>query len=360
MAAIETIGLSKHFGKVISLDRCDLNVPQGVVFGLLGPNGAGKSTLIRTLLGFLKPTAGNGRISQLDIRTQSLAVRAQTSYLPGDARLFRSMSGRQLLRMMSELHPRGSNPQALEVATRLELDLSRRVMFMSTGMRQKLALALALGNQAPVVILDEPTANLDPNVRGQVLELVREVRSSGRTVLLSSHIFSDIDETCDQVAILRNGRIAAVHAMPEVENAHWIRGNWMPPTRDRNCGESETSSDLGLPSKANLDQLLRTIRAEPSVRFCRSIPTERTEFNAAQDPQARRQASGIEFCIQGDPSSWLHWLSTLPLTKIKMEHAGIRGVYQMVHDPCFQESSIAREDCNESNHGNSKRGEPSQ
>ncbi len=198
-------GLTKSFREFVALADCDLQVPAGSIVGLLGPNGAGKTTLLRTLLGFQRPTSGTALVCGHDCVKESLKVRQQVAYLPGDARLFRSMTGRGILEIFSGLSPHGNLERSQRVAQRLDLDLRRRVMFMSTGMRQKLALSIVLGSVAPLIILDEPTANLDPNVRGEVIEMVREVRQSGRTAVMSSHIFSDIEDTCDEVVILRSG-----------------------------------------------------------------------------------------------------------------------------------------------------------
>ncbi|MCA9134452.1 MAG: ATP-binding cassette domain-containing protein, partial [Planctomycetales bacterium] len=137
MWAVETEGLGKAYGPVASLVDCDLHVPPGEVFGLLGPNGAGKTTLLRTLLGFLTPTAGRAWVGGYEVGRQSVDVRRYCSYLPGDARLYRGLRGRGLLEMFSGLHPHGSLANSLDVAQRFDLDLSRRVLFMSTGMRQK-------------------------------------------------------------------------------------------------------------------------------------------------------------------------------------------------------------------------------
>ena len=135
--------------RVAALCHCTLTVQRGEVFGLLGPNGAGKTTLLRLLLGLLHPTAGWARIDGLDCYRQSLAVRQRVAYLPGEARLFRQMRGRDVLRFFADIRRRGDWRAPLQLAERLELDISRRVSFMSTGMRQKLALAATLAADTP-------------------------------------------------------------------------------------------------------------------------------------------------------------------------------------------------------------------
>ena len=205
---VQTNSLTKRFGNFTALDRCSLEIPQGEVFGLLGPNGAGKSTLIRLLLGLINPTSGSATINGLDCLRQRVEVHEIVSYLPGDARLYSMMRGRSVLKLFCSFRKDASFEKALNIAEKIELDLSRWVGLMSTGMRQKLALVVCLSNEAPLVILDEPTANLDPTARGQVIQMIKELKAQGRTVIFSSHVLSEIEDSCDQVGILRSGELA--------------------------------------------------------------------------------------------------------------------------------------------------------
>ncbi len=300
MWAVETRRLSKSYGSIHSLIDCDLQIAAGCVFGLLGPNGAGKTTLLRTLLGFLQPTRGSGTIAGYDILRDNLRARRQVSYLPGDARLMRSMRGDRLLKWFSGLHPYGSWDAARDVAQRLELELTRRVMFMSTGMRQKLALSIVLGCQAPIAMLDEPTANLDPNVRKTVLQLIREIRSQGRTVILSSHIFEDIDETCDHVAILRSGRLVQRVDLSELQRTHWISGR------------------VDSHSSRSPQQWQEFLDRQPL------IVSHRIHRNPAHGEQ-------IELQLKGEPQQWFHWVSGLELKDVQIQRGGIRAIYEQLH-----------------------------
>lgn len=311
MWAVETHQLTKSYGEIASLVDCSLQVPNACVYGLLGPNGAGKTTLLRTLLGFLRPTSGTGKVSGFDIVRENRAVRGQVSYLPGEARLYRSMRGRNVLLLLSGLHPRGSSTHSLKIAQRLDLDLSRRVMFMSTGMRQKLAIAIVLGCQAPVVILDEPTANLDPTVRSEVIDLVKETRNQGRTVILSSHIFSDVDDACDSVAILRNGRLVANQSMSALGQLHIVSGR--------------------LPSTAVLRQILEGERPE-FVAYLRELP---------DDTHAHSRA--IEMQLAGPANTWLDWLQHLGMDDLQIDKAGIRAIYQRHHRAAVKDASMKQQ-----------------
>src|SRR5437762_1515314 len=185
---IETDLLTKRYGSLRALCDCSLEVGAGEVFGLLGPNGAGKTTLLRLLLGYLRPTAGRATVAGFDCERQSVAVRRQAAYLPAEASLFAHMRGRDALRFFAEMRRGSDVARYVTLAERLELDLSRRVSYMSTGMKQKLALAVTLAADTAIYILDEPTANLDPTVRSVVLSLVAEARASGKTVMFSSHV----------------------------------------------------------------------------------------------------------------------------------------------------------------------------
>ena len=287
---IQCRGLSKSFRDFVALDSCDLQVPSGSIVGLLGPNGAGKTTLLRTLLGFQRPTSGSALVCGHDCVLESLKVRRQVAYLPGDARLFRSMTGYGILEIFSGLSPHGDLKRSQHVAQRLDLDLKRRVMFMSTGMRQKLALSIVLGSIAPLIILDEPTANLDPNVRGEVIQMVREVRQSGRTAVMSSHIFSDIEDTCNEVVILRSGRLVHTQCMSELDELHIVQA------------QLKSSDASALP--------------QPWPAFVRKHTVN---------------GQSLELQLDGQPKTWLAWLSELPLSDMRIERANIRSIYERFH-----------------------------
>jgi ABC-2 type transport system ATP-binding protein len=226
---VETLFLTKRYGPFAALAECTLSVFPGEVFGLLGPNGAGKTTLLRTLMGFLRPTSGSATIEGLDCWRQSHRVHARVSYLPGETRLFRQMRGGEVLQFFANMRDRGMLARSRQLANRLGLDLSRGVATMSTGMRQKLALAVALSVDAPLLILDEPTSNLDPTVRAEVGQLVREARRAGRTVLFSSHVLSEVETVCDRVAILRAGRLVHLQTMQALRRKHRIRAQVQGP-----------------------------------------------------------------------------------------------------------------------------------
>lgn len=284
-----TRGLTKRYRNVTALADCSFEVAAGEVFGLLGPNGAGKTTLLRLLMGYLRPTAGEAHIAGLDCLKQSVHVRRKVAYLPGEVRLFRTMRGRDVLRFFSEIRPGGDHAASLALARRLDLDVSRRVAFMSTGMRQKLALAATMAAKTSLVILDEPTANLDPTVRGIVLELVAEAKREGRTVMFSSHVLSEVEEACDRVILLRAGALVHTQSLAELRRQHRIRA-WLTG----------------------------------------SLPDPPEQFRGQLEIRAgKRQEVIIE--TPGELAPLLGWLSTLPLTDLLIEPVGLRAIYDRFH-----------------------------
>ena len=170
--------LGKRYGDFDALQGCDLAIRRGEVFGLLGPNGAGKTTLMRCLLGFLRPTSGRALIGGFDVWKQRQQTHQLLCYMPAQPQLPRLLRGRDVLRFFSDIRPDADFRLACDLAERLDLDLRRWVALMSTGMRQKLAIAATLCCQAPLVFLDEPTANLDPDIRHQLLREIDQLKQS--------------------------------------------------------------------------------------------------------------------------------------------------------------------------------------
>ncbi len=207
VTAIETIGLTKHYGPVRAL--CDLNlaVPAGSLFGFLGPNGAGKTTTLRLLLDLIRPTAGRATVLGLDARRDSVRIRSRVGYLPGDLRLYDRMTGRQALGFCAAVRGCACGDEIARLGRRFDLDLDRRVRGCSKGARQKIGLAAALMHRPEVIILDEPTASLDPLMQQELYGELRDAAGRGATVLFSSHVLAEVEALCESVAIVRGGRL---------------------------------------------------------------------------------------------------------------------------------------------------------
>jgi ABC-2 type transport system ATP-binding protein len=222
--AIEARGLTKRYGQVIALDRLDLRVPTGSVFGFLGPNGAGKTTTIRLLTGLGRPTAGSASVAGVPVGKGGLALAERVGYLGQEARLYGWLSGRELLELTgrsyglvgSELRARVDETLA---TVGLEDAARRRISGYSGGMRQRLGIGQAILPRPAVIFLDEPVSALDPSGRRDVLELIGGLRGSA-TVLMSTHILNDVERICDRVAILDRGRLVAEGPMDELLSRH--------------------------------------------------------------------------------------------------------------------------------------------
>jgi len=210
--AIQTAGLTKHYGKIRALESLDIDVREGEVFGFLGPNGAGKSTTIRLLLGYLHPTAGHARVLGLDIVKDSVAIRGRIGYLPSGIALYDTLTGEQQLDYLADLNGRSPVRRA-ELCERLELSartLTRRVRDYSRGMRQKIGIVQALQHDPDLAILDEPSEGLDPLMQRAFYGIIDALKAEGRTIFFSSHVLSEVERLCQRVAIIRSGRLVVV------------------------------------------------------------------------------------------------------------------------------------------------------
>ncbi|GAA1436984.1 ABC transporter ATP-binding protein [Nocardiopsis tropica] len=204
--AIDVRGVDKHFGRFKALDGLDLTVRTGQVAGFLGPNGSGKSTTIRVLLGLLRADAGTVRLLGGDPWKDAVDLHRRIAYVPGDVALWSNLTGGQAIDLLGRLRGGLDPVRRKDLLDRFELDPAKKARTYSKGNRQKVALVAALASDAELLILDEPTSGLDPLMEAVFTECVLEARSRGRTVLLSSHILSEVEKLCDTVTIIRKGR----------------------------------------------------------------------------------------------------------------------------------------------------------
>jgi ABC-2 type transport system ATP-binding protein len=207
---VDTSGLGKRFGSSWALRELDLQIQRGEVFGYLGPNGAGKTTTIRLLLGLLRPTAGAALVCGHDAWSDSVSVRRTVGYLPGEPASYGRMTGRQHIEYLSHLRGERWFQRADVLAERLALDLARPARDLSRGNRQKLSLVLAMMAPVELLVLDEPTSGLDPLAQQEFQTLLREHTQAGGSVLLSSHVLSEVQRVADRVGVLRAGTLVAV------------------------------------------------------------------------------------------------------------------------------------------------------
>ncbi|MGI9428559.1 MAG: ABC transporter ATP-binding protein [Bythopirellula sp.] len=285
---IQASSLTKRYGELKALDQCTFEAARGEVLGLLGPNGAGKTTLLRLLMGYLKPSAGQSSIDGLDCYRQSVDVHRRLTYMPGDARFPRKLTGRELLDFFAKLR-QTTIESVRTLVQRLELDDSRQIGQMSTGMRQKLALAATLAPDVPLVVLDEPTSNLDPTARQGVLQLLRDSKDAGKTVLFSSHVLSEVEQICDRVIILQQGRLVETIRMSEMRLQHRI--------------------------KAQLTAAL----SPPAGELAQQLQISQTEDDE------------VTILTDGPLEPLLGWLAEQPLAELQIEPIGLRAAYERHH-----------------------------
>jgi len=214
--AIQTRALTKRYRAHTALHDLELSIEPGTVFGLIGANGAGKTTTLRLLLDIIRPTSGEIRVLGIPPRQGGAALRRRIGYVPGELRLTTRGTGRALLTHLAQISGPVRPGSAEQLADRLGLDLDRRVRTLSKGNKQKLGLVQAFMHRPTLLILDEPTSGLDPLMQREFLTMIREARDVGQTVLLSSHVLSEIQQVADQVVVLAAGRVVASGAVTDL------------------------------------------------------------------------------------------------------------------------------------------------
>jgi ABC-2 type transport system ATP-binding protein len=217
-AAIAVSGLVKDFGGTKALDRLDLTAFAGEVHGFLGPNGAGKTTTIRVLLGLLRSSGGTVRVLGSDPWRDTGTLHRRLAYVPGEVNLWPNLTGGEVIDLLAALRGGLVASRREELLERFELDPTKQIRSYSKGNRQKVALVAAFASDVELYLLDEPTSGLDPLMETVFQDVVRTVRRQGRTVLLSSHILSEVETLCDRVTIIRNGRAAESGTFDELRH----------------------------------------------------------------------------------------------------------------------------------------------
>ncbi len=253
-AVIQTEKLTKSYGSHRGIIGVDLAVNAGEVFGFLGPNGAGKTTTIRTVLDLIRPTSGRALVFGIPSSADPVAIHRRIGYIPGEFTLYDRLTAGQTLRYFANL--RGGVDQAYqrELIERFEIDPSRRFKELSKGNKQKVGLVIALQHRPELLVLDEPTSGLDPLVQQSFYALVRETKAEGRTVFLSSHILSEVERTCDRVAIIREGLLV------KVDTVEGLRDLAHHQVELRFSGQVPTAEFEGLPGVTDVvatDHVLR-------------------------------------------------------------------------------------------------------
>ena len=257
--------VTKDYGNGKGVFGLSFAVPKGEVFGYLGPNGAGKTTTIRQLMGFIRPSRGICRMMGMDCFLQAQEIQKHTGYLAGELAFPEDMTGLGFLKFMADMKGMDSHRHMESLMERFGLNPHGRIKRMSKGMKQKIGIVNAFMHQPEVVILDEPTSGLDPLMQNEFVELVLEEKKKGTTILMSSHIFEEVEKTCDRTAIIRSGRIATVEDMKEL------------------AGKRKKIYRVTLPHAAAAEKLLQEPGIQPWSHpgAKESLPSHQAEFTVS-------------------------------------------------------------------------------
>ncbi len=283
-SAIHIDGLTKRFGTFTALDRLTLDVAVGEVFGFLGPNGAGKSTTLRLLLGLIRPTAGRASIMGLDVGDVR-NVHRLLAFVPGDVNLWPKLTGGECLELLANFHGRVDLAYREALVEQFQLDQAKRARTYSKGNRQKVALIAAFATRAEVLLLDEPTSGLDPLMEKEFRSCVGEAVQRGQTVLLSSHILSEVENLCQRVGILREGRLIEVAPIDQLRALH----------------KSELEIDF--------DGLPPDLSSVPGVAQVTPTP------------------AGLRLTLNGPPGPVLKAIAPLAVTAIRSQEASLEEIF---------------------------------
>ncbi|MED4634336.1 ABC transporter ATP-binding protein [Peribacillus frigoritolerans] len=218
MSVLKTTDLTKKFGKFTALNGVNIEVNKGEVFGFIGPNGAGKSTTIRVLLGILKATDGEAKIFGKDAWKDAVEIHKRIAYVPGDVNLWPNLTGGEVIDLFVELRGTNNKSRREELIKKFDFDPSKKCGTYSKGNRQKVALIAAFSSDADLYILDEPTSGLDPLMERVFQECVMNAKNEGKSILLSSHILSEVERLCDKVGIIRQGQIIETGTLDELRH----------------------------------------------------------------------------------------------------------------------------------------------
>ncbi|MGL4550275.1 MAG: ABC transporter ATP-binding protein [Gemmataceae bacterium] len=273
---LDTRDLTKRYGDFTALDALTFDVKPGEVVGLLGPNGSGKTTALRLIMGFLRPTSGSAAVAGHDCWADGVEARKHVAYLPAELRLYENMTGRQLIRFLCDLRGSAIDEDIFPLAKAFEIDIDRPIANMSSGMKRKVAILQVLAPRTPLVIMDEPTNALDPNMRDELIGQIGKARERGQAVLFSSHILHEVERVCDRVIVLRRGKLVHAQTMAELQAGRLIHVRFegdaaeppaLPGLRVRERAGDRVAIEFTGPLPPVLDWLsgqgVRELRVEP-------------------------------------------------------------------------------------------------
>lgn len=223
MNIIEMVNLTTSYGKARGIENVSFSIKQGGIFGFIGPNGAGKSTTIRTLLGFLFPNGGTAKVFGLDCISESRAIKRDIGYLPSEVNYYDDMRVRDLLSYSAKFYKKDCGARITELCDIFQLDMNRKIDDLSLGNKKKTAIVQALLHEPKLLIFDEPTSGLDPLMQSVLFDVLRKGNEKGTTIFFSSHILSEVQQLCDRVAIIKEGRILNVGSIEELAANKYVK-----------------------------------------------------------------------------------------------------------------------------------------
>lgn len=216
MRIIEAKNLTKNYGKNRGIENVNIDVKEGEIYGFIGPNGAGKSTTIKTLLNFIYPTSGSATIFGKDIVKESSRIKEDIGYVPSEVKYYDSVKVKDIMKYAHSFYPNTTSEEVKNICDEMELDMEKKMEELSLGNKKKVAIAQALIGKPKLLILDEPTNGLDPLMQKKLFKILKEEKKKGNTIFLSSHNLSEVQNLCDRVAVIKEGKIVDVI---ELENA---------------------------------------------------------------------------------------------------------------------------------------------
>lgn len=282
MDAIQTISLTKYYGKSRGITGINLKVPEGDFFGFIGPNGAGKSTTIRTLLGLITPTDGTAKIFGKDICIYKSTILSDIGYMPSEANFYHNMKVCEIIKYSANLRGKNCNREAAKLCERLELNTTKKIRELSLGNKKKVSIVCALQHNPRLCILDEPTSGLDPLMQREFYSILEERNSHGTTVFLSSHILSEIQRYCKHAAVIREGKILI----------------------------SDCIENLGHTNAKNV--CVTGVSSPPQLKGIKNVRTD---------------GDSVRFLYSGNPGELMKSLSLMPITDINITEPDLEDVF---------------------------------
>lgn len=283
---IETEGLTKYYGHILGIKDLNLQVKRGEIFGYLGPNGAGKTTTIKLLLDLIHPTKGKVKIFGLDAHRDSLEIRKIIGYMTVDFNLYENMTGEEFLIFCQSFYSNKDKRFKEKLIKKFEIKIEGKIKTYSHGTKQKLALAQALLHQPELLILDEPTIGLDPLMQNEFLNLIKEQKSEGKTIFMSSHILSEVEKICDRVGILKKGTLIVTK---------------------------------------NINELKRTTERTLRVVFQKEVPEKELEMEGIT--KIEKEGNKYILTITGNEEQILKKINSYPLFSLNFEEADLEDIF---------------------------------